>query len=73
MQPKAARNISIEALRLIAVAGIAVFHTFQCTFQATCVGIPEYAPLTVFPYSGILGFISLLGCWANEAFFIISG
>ena len=29
MQPKAARNISIEALRLVAVAGIAVFHTFQ--------------------------------------------
>lgn len=29
MQPKAARNIPIEALRLVAVAGIAVFHTFQ--------------------------------------------
>lgn len=29
MQPKAARNISIEAPRLVAVAGIAVFHTFQ--------------------------------------------
>lgn len=73
MQPKAARNISIEALRLIAVAGIAVFHTFQWTFQAICVGLPEYAPLTVFPYSGILGFINLLGCWANEVFFMISG
>lgn len=73
MQPKAARNISIEALRLVAVAGIAVFHTFQWTFQATCFGAVEYAPLAMFPYSGMLGFINLLGCWANEVFFMISG
>lgn len=73
MQPKAARNISIEALRLVAVAGIAIFHTFQWAFQAVCAGMPEYAPLAVFPYSGILGFINLLGCWANEVFFMISG
>lgn len=73
MQPKAARNIPIEALCLIAVAGIAVFHTFQWTFQATCVGLPECAPLAAFPYSGVLGFINLLGCWANEVFFMISG
>lgn len=73
MQPKAARNISIEVLRLVAVAGIAIFHTFQWTFQATCVGVVEYAPLAAFPYSGVLGFINLLGCWANEVFFMISG
>ena len=73
MQPKAARNIPIEALRLIAVAGIAVFHTFQWTFQGTCVGLQEYTPLAAFPYSGALGFINLLGCWANEVFFMISG
>lgn len=73
MQPKAARNISIEALRLVAVAGIAIFHTFQWTFQAVCVGAVEYAPLAMFPYSGALGFINLLGCWANEVFFMISG
>lgn len=73
MQPKAARNIPIEALRLVAVAGIAVFHTFQWTFQAACVGAVEYAPLAMSPYSGVLGFISLLGCWANEVFFMISG
>lgn len=73
MQPKAARNISIEALRLVAVAGIAIFHTFQWTFQAACTGMPEYAPLVAFPYSGVLGLINLLGCWANEVFFMISG
>lgn len=73
MQPKAARNIPIEALRLVAVAGIAVFHTFQWTFQAVCVGAVEYDPLAMSPYSGVLGFINLLGCWANEVFFMISG
>lgn len=73
MQPKAARNISIEALRLVAVAGIAIFHTFQWTFQAVCAGVVEYTPLAAFPYSGVLGFINLLGCWANEVFFMISG
>lgn len=73
MQPKAARNIPIEALRLVAVAGIAVFHTFQWTFQAACVGAVEYAPLAMSPYSGVLGFINFLGCWANEVFFMISG
>lgn len=73
MQPKAARNIPIEALRLVAVAGIAVFRTFQWTFQAACVGAVEYAPLAMSPYSGVLGFINLLGCWANEVFFMISG
>lgn len=73
MQPKAARNISIEALRLVAVAGIAIFHTFQWVFQAVCADMPEYAPLAAFPYSGVLGFINLLGCWANEVFFMISG
>lgn len=73
MPPKAARNISIEALRLVAVAGIAVFHTFQWAFQAACAGMPEYAPLITFPFSGVLGFINLLGCWANEVFFMISG
>lgn len=73
MPPKAARNISIEALRLVAVAGIAVFHTFQWAFQAACAGMPEYAPLITFPFSGVLGFINLMGCWANEVFFMISG
>ena len=73
MAPKATRNTYIEALRLVAVAGIAIFHTFQWTFQAVCTGVPEYAPLAAFPYSGVLGFINLLGCWANEVFFMISG
>lgn len=35
--------------------------------------MPEYATLAAFPYSGVLGFINLLGGWANEVFFMISG
>ena len=73
MGRKASRNTSIEALRLVAVTGIAIFHTFQWTFQAACIGVPEYASLAAFPYSGLLGFINQLGCWANEVFFMISG
>ena len=67
------RNVSIEALRLFAVAGIAIFHTFQWAFESVCSGAPGFASLAAFPYSGILGFINLLGCWANEVFFMISG
>ena len=73
MPKRAYRNVTIEALRLIAVAGIATFHTFQWTFESVCSGAPGFESLAAFPYSGILGFINLLGCWANEVFFMISG
>ena len=33
----------------------------------------DWVIVSVFPYSGALGFINLLGCWANEVFFMISG
>ena len=64
MGSKASRNTSIEALRLVAVAGIAIFHTFQWTFQAVCAGLPEYAPLAVFPYSGTPARSASSTCWA---------
>lgn len=38
-----------RVLRLIAVAGIAIFHTFQGTFQATRAGVVEYTSLAAFP------------------------
>ena len=53
MGSKASRNTSIEALRLVAVAGIAIFHTFQWTFQAVCTGLPEYAPLAHMTQSAV--------------------
>lgn len=55
MGSKASRNTSIEALRLAAVAGIAIFHTFQWTFQAVCTGVPEYAPLAHMTQSTVKG------------------
>ena len=33
----------------------------------------DWVIVSVFPCSGALGFINLLGCWANEVFFMISG
>lgn len=33
---------------------IAVFHTFQWTFQAICIGVVEYAPLAAAILLGIL-------------------
>ena len=63
------RNLRIEALRLIAIAGIAVFHTFQPWFSAATDGswAPSAASLTV------LGCVSLLGTYGNHVFFIVSG
>lgn len=64
----------MEALRLIAIAGIAVFHTFQPWFyQATGTGwldvTWQVSPITL----ALLGCINLLGAWGNNVFFMISG
>lgn len=63
------RNPRIEALRLIAIAGIAVFHTFQPWFDAATSGAWPASPLTLVA----LGLISLLGAYGNHVFFLISG
>lgn len=60
MGSKTSRNTSIEALRLVAVAGIAVFHTFQWTFQAICISVPEYAPLAASPIRDCWGSLTCL-------------
>lgn len=73
MAKHSTRNSSIEALRLVAVAAIAVFHTFQAPFESVCQGYGTYPALEAFPASAILGFISQLGAYANEVFFMISG
>lgn len=64
-----ARNPRIEALRLIAIAGIAVFHTFQGPFAAATEG--SWAPGA--PALLVLGCVSLLGAYGNHVFFLISG
>ena len=68
------RDEAVEALRLFAIAGIAVFHTFQPYFNALAYDQPG-VPVgwagagSVF----LLGLISLLGAAGNSVFFMISG
>lgn len=63
------RNPRIEALRLVAILGIAVFHTFQPWFDAATSGAwaPSSSTLSV------LGCVNLLGSYGNFVFFLISG
>lgn len=73
---KKERDPRVEALRLVAAASIAIFHTFMPWFSAMTGGYgtgpgdgiidnPIAAPL--------LGFINLLGSFGNNVFFCISG
>lgn len=64
-----ARNPRIEALRLAAIVGIAVFHTFQPWFGALTDGSWGAGPAT----RTALGCVSLLGTYGNHVFFLISG
>ena len=63
------RNLSIEALRLVAIAGIAIFHTFQPWFAAATDGTWQAGA----PALAALGCVSLLGAYGNNVFFLISG
>lgn len=63
------RNPRIEVLRLVAIAGIAVFHTFQTWFDAAIAGSWQASPLALVA----VGLISLLGAYGNHVFFLISG
>lgn len=68
-KPARARNARIEALRLVAIAGIAVFHTFQPWFAAATDGAWAAGTATL----GTLGCVNLLGAFGNNVFFLISG
>lgn len=63
------RNARIEALRVIAIACIAVFHTFQPWFEAATDGSWAAGPGLL----AALGCVSLLGAYGNHVFFLISG
>ena len=63
------RNLRIEALRLVAIAGIATFHTFQPWFAAMTDGSWQAGPLAL----AALGCVSLLGTFGNHVFFLVSG
>ena len=71
---KTAREPRVEALRLVAAASIAVFHTFMPWFYefTHCYGLGAYIvdnPVT----TPLLGFFNLLGAFGNNVFFFISG
>ena len=71
---KAAREPRVEALRLVAAASIAVFHTFMPWFYELthCYGLGAYIvdnPVA----TPLLGFFNLLGAFGNNVFFFISG
>ena len=71
---KTAREPRVEALRLVAAASIAVFHTFMPWFYELThsYGLGAYIvdnPVT----TPLLGFFNLLGAFGNNVFFFISG
>lgn len=71
---KTAREPRVEALRLVAAASIAVFHTFMPWFYelTRCYGLGAYIvdnPVA----TPLLGFFNLLGAFGNNVFFFISG
>lgn len=83
MQPAARpRNIRIEALRLVAICAIAIFHSFQPVFASVTAHMTDPAlavdgvgaALVQVPVAaGLLGAINLLGAYGNCVFFAISG
>lgn len=63
------RNARIEALRLAAILGIAVFHTAQPWFEQLTSGLFDASPAL----AAVLGCISLLGAYGNHVFYLVSG
>ena len=72
-----ARQWHVEALRLVAIGGIAVFHTFVPWFDKMAYGAPFPTDCrglsTSFWGLFLLGCINLLGAMGNAIFFMISG
>lgn len=75
------RIFAVEMLRLLAIVGIAIFHTFLPAFE----GVLGYGPRPIdpnTPISAVTGslwavwlvmMIKFVGAWGNHAFFMISG
>lgn len=80
------RNTRVEVLRLVAIAGISIFHVFTPWFWVlTHPSVPPaaehvqaataLASVTVhasWPLVWILGLIAILGSWGNHIFYMIS-
>ena len=71
------RMLSVEVLRVCALLGIAIFHTFQNWYGAVVSGeamswvVAEtlYQPSSL----AVMGCMDQLGAWGNHVFFMISG
>ena len=63
------RDARIEALRLAAIAGIGVFHTFMPWFAAATDGSWDAGA----PALWALGCVNLLGALGNHVFYMVSG
>jgi peptidoglycan/LPS O-acetylase OafA/YrhL len=77
VEVKRPRNLRVEVLRLLAILGIAIFHTFLPWFNSIAYGaqtgvdtsaLSQSAPMLFF-----LGLFSLLGAMGNHVFYMISG
>lgn len=74
------RNMRVEMLRVAAIVGIAVFHTFQPWFTVVASTTPiDQLPEGLQPVAAnpaamwILGMTALLGACGNHIFYMISG
>lgn len=79
-RPRRARNMRVEMLRVAAILGIAVFHTFQPWFATVATSVPidrlpaELQPVAANPAAmWMLGMTALLGACGNHIFYMISG
>ena len=78
---KSPRIFAVEMLRLLAIVGIAIFHTFLPAFES----VLGYGPRPIdpnTPISAVIGslwavwlvmMIKFVGAWGNHVFFMISG
>lgn len=82
--PRPPRRLSVEVLRLCAIIGIAVFHTFSASFHHIAACLPSVhdtadacgalAPMAAHPTALLpLAMMMALGSWGNHVFFMISG
>lgn len=68
------RDVAVEALRLFAICGIALFHTFQPFFDSFAYHMGSVPTGWIGAGSAfVLGLVSLLGAAGNCVFFMISG
>ena len=81
IRSKSPRIFAVEMLRLLAIVGIAIFHTFLPAFECV-LGYGPWLTVPNVPISAVTGtlwavwlvmMIKFVGAWGNHIFFMISG